>query len=100
MALAITRKFNFYSGNARRIAINLHQSQRNKSSTPLNLGIMFVPQQVRGNSKEKQISAIKDDILKYFAISFKGSLGGGANGSILTYSKSGTQFSHSGHRSS
>ncbi|CRL02493.1 CLUMA_CG015213, isoform A [Clunio marinus] len=45
MALSLSRKLFNYSGNARRIAINLQQSQRNKTTTPINLGIMFVPQQ-------------------------------------------------------
>ncbi|KAG5675746.1 hypothetical protein PVAND_005624 [Polypedilum vanderplanki] len=31
--------------NTRRILINLQQSHRNKTSTPINLGILFVPQQ-------------------------------------------------------
>ena len=47
MALSITRKLSIYSGNARRVAINLQQSHRNKTTTPLNLGVMFVPQQVK-----------------------------------------------------
>lgn len=32
--------------NARRLLLNLEQSHRNKSSTPINLGVLFVPQQV------------------------------------------------------
>lgn len=58
MAL-LTRKINFYSGNARRIAISLQQSHRNKTTTPLNLGISFVPQQVSRFAKE--FCAIEDD---------------------------------------
>lgn len=68
MALSLTRKLNFYSGNARRIAINLQQSHRNKATTPLNLGIMFVPQQVRPELKNYKKVAIFDD---YFETKFR-----------------------------
>lgn len=40
-------RFNIYRGNARRIVLNLQQTQRQKSTTPLNLGVLFVPQQVK-----------------------------------------------------
>lgn len=47
MALSLTRKLNVYSGSVRRIAVNFQQSHRSKATTPLNVGILFVPQQVK-----------------------------------------------------
>lgn len=44
MALYGTLSRKLYTANTRRLAINLQQSQRNKS-TPINTVIMFVPQQ-------------------------------------------------------
>lgn len=44
MALQLSRKL-IYSTNARRLAISLQQ-HRNKATTPINLGVLFVPQQV------------------------------------------------------
>lgn len=44
--LSLSRNLQFGARNARRILINSQQSHRNKTTTPVNIGILFVPQQV------------------------------------------------------
>lgn len=96
MALSLSKKFMFYNGNARRIVINLQQSHRNKSSTPLNMGVMFVPQQVRPPSVKIRIYAIKKIFLKLkIYVLATGSLGRWKDGQILADYESRIKLSNS-----
>lgn len=45
MALLV-RNLSLFNGNTRRFIASLQQAQRHKATTPINLGVMFVPQQV------------------------------------------------------
>lgn len=46
--LSLSRNLRYSARNTHRLLINLQQSQRAKSSTPINTVILFVPQQVSG----------------------------------------------------
>lgn len=88
--LSISRNLRFNVRNTHRLLINLQQSQRTKSTTPINTVVLFVPQQVKRQLK---------DFYKFLIIITLGSMDHRKNGKILEDSESRTELSHSHRRS-
>lgn len=81
-------KINVLNASRRGLASIYQQSYRHKSDTPLNLGILFVPQQVKILIKKLKYSQHNEIVKSATIVLILGSMDSRKNGKVFTHPQS------------